>query len=133
MRSLFFITLVSVLVFTLGSTAVFACFAEPDGLIDEQRALVLRNIRLAAGLYVFAIGMRVISNARRAWVPVLALVILGYVPVNWYWYARSDLSHYAGQCGVPGIVDASWSLVLVAVAIALYEGGVLLVKKTKMR
>ena len=109
----------------------YACFATPEGLYEQQRdtALLLATISVFFTFGAFVI--RLLTNRNRIWVTVLWLSVLGYVPVVWYFYSFSDLSHYNGQCGVPGLVVSAKLLLAVSTFILLYEIIICIISKVK--
>jgi hypothetical protein len=118
---------------TLLSLNVSACFVQPEGLYDEHLTLFFRYLGLAAFASILSIASRVYINRNRFWVPILALVSFGYYPFYMLQLSRFGYDDYGGSCGIPGQIEAAKILLIGTSLILLYEILVFLFTKYRDR
>ncbi|WP_125562074.1 hypothetical protein [Pseudoalteromonas rubra] len=88
--------------FALASVNSFACFQPPEGIIESHELQAKLYFTLAIALLIAAITLRLLSERRRVWVPLLFITSFTYFPAYlWHWGQA-----YSGACGIPEIVLA---------------------------
>lgn len=83
------------------TTDALACFSPPEGLVEEHQSQALFAFILAIIFLVSSLVLRLISNLKRIWVPLLFITSFTYIPAYlWHW------GQFSGSCGTPEIVFA---------------------------
>ena len=107
----------------------YACFAQPEGLYEEHLATFFSYLGLGIFVVIASISLRIYINRERFWVPVIALLSLGYYPFYMFQLSKFGQGDYGGSCGIPGQIEAAKILLIGASLILLYEALVFLVIK----
>ena len=86
----------------LFSASSYACFSPPEGLYEQHELQAKIFFSLAIALCLLSITIRLLSNYKRVWVPLLFVTTFTYWPAYiWHWGHA-----YSGSCGMPEIVLA---------------------------
>ncbi len=90
------------IIITLFSVSSYACFSPPPGLIEEHAFQAKVSLSIAVVFLTLSIVLRLLSNRKRIWVPLLFVTTFTYWPAYlWHWGQA-----YSGACGNPEVVLA---------------------------
>lgn len=104
-----------VLTFAAGNS--YACAVEPPGLSELHESQAKMYFSLAVIFLIGLLSLRLISNRKRVWVPLLAVSTFTYIPAYiWHWGLA-----YSGACGNPEVVLAYKVMSAGFAVILIYE------------
>ncbi len=107
-----------VLIYSSGATA---CFVQPEGLAEQHESTFLSMLGLSAVLCILILCVRVLSDKKRLWVPIICLLFAGYIPMSMYILFMEGIAGPGGACGRPILIDIG-QVLLVSLSIILgYE------------
>lgn len=103
------------------SSGAAACFVQPEGLVEQHESTFLSMLGLSAVLFIFILCVRVFSDKKRLWVPIICLLFAGYIPMSMYILFMDGIAGPSGACGIPILIDIGQVLLVNLSIILGYE------------